>query len=239
MPRMARVVLPGLPHHLIQRGHNRQSVFVTDADFHYYLGTLTEWKTRLECSVYAYCLMTNHVHLVVAPGSNPRTVAQLMKRLAGRQTRYVNRLEGRSGTLWEGRYKSSPIDTDTYLLACCRYVELNPVRAGLVVDPADYPWSSYRGKIGLSTSLIPDHDPCYDALGVTAEERVIRYTSWVKSAIPSGEWEEIRRAVQRGQLTGGGRFADEVAQRIGQRVSARRPGRPPNAEAASQIGRQK
>jgi putative transposase len=214
-------------------------VFAKDADYRYYLATLAEWKTRLRCAVYAYCLMTNHVHLVVAPDADPSVLAQLMKRLAGRQTRYVNRLESRSGTLWEGRYKSSPIDTDAYLLACCRYVELNPVRAGLVGDPADYPWSSYRGKIGLSTALLPDQDLCYEALGVTAEERIMRYVRWVKSAIPAGEWEEIRRAVQRGQLTGGARFADEVAQRIGHRVSTRGPGRPPNPEAATGINPEK
>ena len=125
MPRCARLVLPNCPHHIIQRGHNRQVVFVGDDDYLYYLDNLQEWKSELECKVYAYCLMTNHVHLVIDPGDAPENLALLMKRVAGRQTCYVNKLEKRSGSLWEGRYKSSPINANEYLLACCRYVELN------------------------------------------------------------------------------------------------------------------
>jgi putative transposase len=146
MPRVAHIVLTGYPHHVIQRGHNRQAVFATDEDRQYYLDNLWEWKERLRCKLYTYCLMTNHIHLIVNPGENKENLAVLMKHLAGRQTRYVNRLEGRSGSLWEGRYKSSPISTDEYLLACCRYVEMNPVRAGIVADPCDYSWSSYGIK---------------------------------------------------------------------------------------------
>jgi len=129
MPRKARVVVPNTPHHLVQRGHNKQVVFVERQDYHYYLQNLREWKEKLTCKVYAYCLMTNHIHLIVDPGEEPDNLALLMKRVTGRQTRLVNYLEKRTGSLWEGRYKSSPIDTNEYLLACCRYVELNPVRA--------------------------------------------------------------------------------------------------------------
>ena len=144
MPRRPRIVLPERPHHIVQRGHNRQAVFASDEDYGYYLANLEERKADLGCRVYAYCLMTNHIHLVVDPGKRVENLALLMKSLAGRQTRYINKLEGRRGTLWEGRYKSSPIKSDEYLLACCRYVELNPVRAGLVDDPGNYRWSSYR-----------------------------------------------------------------------------------------------
>ncbi len=115
MPRHARLVVPHYPHHIIQRGHNRQVVFAQDADYLYYLDTLQAWKTYYGVQVYAFCLMTNHVHLLVQPGGTPGTLAQLMKRVAARQTRYINRLEGRTGTLWESRYKSSPVDTDTYV----------------------------------------------------------------------------------------------------------------------------
>lgn len=120
MPRIGRVVLPGYPHHIIQRGHNRQVVFAETRDFAHYLGTLAEFKAVYGVKVYSYCLMTNHVHLLVAPQALSG-LAQLMKRLAGRQTRYHNCLEKRTGTLWESRYKSSPVDTDAYLLACARY----------------------------------------------------------------------------------------------------------------------
>ncbi len=172
MPRNGRVVLQNYPHHIVQRGHNRQVVFAGEDDFRYYLDTLIKWKTEYGVKVYGYCLMTNHVHLVLEPPDEIAVLGRLMKRLAGRQTRYVNRLEGRRGTLWESRYKSSPIQTDEYLLACCRYVDLNPVRARMVVSPQDYHWSSYRMKVGLDASSWIDEDPCYLSLGLVAATAV-------------------------------------------------------------------
>ena len=148
MPRTSRIVVMGYPHHIIQRGHNRQIVFASEEDYQYYVDNLCEWKEKLGCKVYAYCLMTNHVRLIVDPGEDGGNLARLMKRLAGRQTRYLNKLEKRTGSLWEGRFKSSTISTNEYLLACCRYVESNPVRAGIVADPIGYRWSSYGSKIG-------------------------------------------------------------------------------------------
>jgi REP element-mobilizing transposase RayT len=148
MPRKARIVIPGVAHHVVQRGHNRQVVFAADEDFQFYLENLTELKGELDVRLYAYCLMTNHVHLLLMPAQG-QTLASLLKALAGRQTRYVNRVEGRSGTLWEGRYKSSPVDTESYLLECSRYIELNPLRAGIVGRPEQYRWSSFVAKAGL------------------------------------------------------------------------------------------
>lgn len=225
MPRTSRVVLPNYPHHIIQRGHNRQAVFATDDDYLYYLDNLKEWKKELGCKVYAYCLMTNHVHLIIDPGDNPENLALLMKRVSGRQTRYVNKIEGRRGTLWEGRYKSSPVDRDEYLLACCRYVELNPVRAGIVDDPEKYKWSSYKNKIGLSSTWL-DFDPGYLRLGRTTKEREEKYKEWVMTSSAEEEWNIIRQALQRGQLTGNNRFVEEVAKKIGRRVEFRKQGRP-------------
>lgn len=227
MPRVARAVVPGFPHHIIQRGHNKHVVFAGEDDFEYYLATLAAFKEAYDVEVYAFCLMNNHVHLVLQPGENAAGLGQLMKRLAGRQTRLVNRQEGRSGTLWEGRYKSSPIETDAYLLACCRYVELNPVRAGMVANPAEYRWSSHAQRIGEG-ALHPwlDTHPSFDALRNTETLRRARYRDFVASAIPPGEWDLIRDAVQRGQLTGRERFVDEVAARVGRRIGHRRPGRP-------------
>ncbi|MBK1723901.1 transposase [Thiocystis violacea] len=227
MPRVGRVVLPNYPHHVVQRGHNRQVVFAEDADYRYYLETLEAFKTIYDIKVYGFCLMTNHVHLILQPGEAIADLGQLMKRLAGRQTRFVNRQESRSGTLWEGRYKSSPIETDAYLLACCRYVELNPVRAGMIDTPAAYPWSSYRWHAGEDVEQDwLDTDPCYDALGSNAEERALRYRTFVRSAIPEGEWTLIREALQRGQLTGGERFTDQVEAMINRRIENRKHGRP-------------
>jgi putative transposase len=174
--------------------------------------------------------MTNHVHLVIDPGADPSNLAHLMKRVAGRQTRYVNRLAKRTGTLWDGRYKSSLIKVDEYLLACCRYVELNPVRAGMVVDPGQYRWSSYRHKIGLSTVDWLDRDPFYMSLGNDPREREASYRVLVESALARGlmdrEWDTIREAVQRGQLTGGKSFIDEIQDKTGRRIEFRGPGRP-------------
>jgi putative transposase len=227
MLRIGRVVLPNYPHHVVQRGHNKQVVFVEEADYQYYLNTLEAFKVLYDVQVYAFCLMTNHVHLILQPGEAIAGLGQLMKRLAGRQTRFVNRQDARSGTLWEGRYKSSPIETDAYLLACCRYVELNPVRARMTDAPGSYPWSSYRRHVGADDTLDwLDIDPCYEALGSTASERAARYREFVRGAIPQGEWTLIREAVQRGQLTGGQRFADQVEAILSRRIENRRRGRP-------------
>ena len=226
MARQARLVLADWPHHVIQRGHNRQPVFFAAEDFRYYLANLEEWKRTLGCRVYAFCLMTNHVHLVIDPGPKAARLAQLMKRVAGRHTRYANARAGRTGTLWEGRYKSSPIDTDAYLLACCRYVELNPVRARMVEQPESYPWSSYRAHVGMEPMPWLDMDPGYLGLGSTPAERQARYAQWVAEGIPAGEWETIRRAIQRGQLTGDAQFVENIAKRTGRRLVPRGPGRP-------------
>jgi putative transposase len=136
MPRLGRVVRPNDPHHVVQRGHNKQLVFAEDSDDRDDLDTLATFKLLLDIKVYAFCLMSNHVHLIVQPGEAIAELGGLMKHLGGRQTRFVNRQAARSGTLWEGRYKSSPIETDADLLACCRDVGLNPVRARMTETPA-------------------------------------------------------------------------------------------------------
>ena len=226
MPRTSRVVLANYPHHIIQRGHNKQVVFAATEDYEYYFNNLKEWKKKLGCRIYAYCLMTNHIHLIIDPGDNADNLALFMKRISGRQTRYINRIEGRRGTLWEGRYKSSAIDKDDYLLACCRYVELNPVRAGLVDDPEKYKWSSYRNKVGIEKLSWLDLDPCYMQLGNTMKEREKLYSQFVKEVISKEEIERIREAAQRGQLTGSNYFIEKVAEKIGRRIEFRKQGRP-------------
>lgn len=226
MPRMGRVMLANYPHHVVQRGHNRQVVFAELRDYDWYLATLAEFKSVFGVKVYAYCLMTNHVHLLLAPGEDVAGLGRLMKRLAGRQTRYHNGLEGRTGTLWESRYKSSPVDTDDYLLACIRYIELNPVRARMMDRPEEYRWSSARHHLGIERCDWLDDDPCYDSLGEDVGLRQERYREFLAGAIPEGEWSLIREAVQRGQLTGRDRFIDQVEGILGRRIEHRSPGRP-------------
>ena len=227
MPRMGRLVLPNYPHHVVQRGHNRQVVFAADEDYQRYLADLRELKDAFGVKVYAYCLMTNHVHLLLAPGEAMAGLGQLMKALAARATRYRNRLEGRSGTLWESRYRSSVVQTDTYLLACSRYIELNPVRARMVSDPSEYRWSSYTSRIdtGDSTGWL-DTDPCFLALRNTACQRSERYRTFVHGAVSQAELSLIREGLQRGQLTGDSRFVDEVERIAGLRIERRGQGRP-------------
>ena len=150
MPRKSRIAFPNLPHHLVHRGHSRRDVFFGDFDRTDYLTTLAECRRALEIKIYGYCLMNNHVHLLVDPGAESGNISNLMKRLAGRHARRINLRHSWSGSLWESRFKCRPIDTDRYLLTCGRYVDLNPVRAGLVQAPEDFAWSSYRARCGLS-----------------------------------------------------------------------------------------
>ncbi len=201
-------------------------VFVEPGDYEYYLWNLRTFKRSFGCRVYGFCLMTNHVHLIVDPGSDPASLGRLLKRLAGRQTRWVNRREGRRGTLWEGRYKSSPIQTEAYLHRCSRYVELNPVRAGLVARPREYRWSSFAAKIGRQKLDWLDADPCWESLGRDESQRRRRYAAWVRSGVEAEELRFLRLALERGQLTGDERFRTEVAKRIGRRIEFRGRGRP-------------
>lgn len=226
MPRSARVILPNTPHHIVQRGHNRQTVFCSDDDYNYYCENLIFFKQKLGCKIYSYCLMTNHVHLVIDPGPNPESLSLLMKHVAGRQTRYVNRREKRSGSLWEGRYKSSIVSQKEYLAACCRYVELNPLRAGMVTHPAVYQWSSYACKGEGKKDLVVDFDPNYLALGRNEKGRQTAYAEYVLGTVADYEVKLIREALQRGQLTGTDRFREEIFLQLGIRFSNKGPGRP-------------
>lgn len=231
MPRRARVIVPGFPHHIIQRGHNRQAVFFEDQDYRYYLDNLAEWKAELNLQVFSYCLMTNHIHLIVGASDQVGCIGALMKRLAGRQTRWVNKRQRRTGSLWESRYKVSPIDTDRYLLQCCRYVELNPVKARMVQSPEEYQWSSYRARIELEECSWLDVPPTLLELSADATERINRYISFVnqwKSAKDEAAF--IGSAVERNQLTGESNFIDEVEHRTGLRVEFRGQGRPAAVE---------
>jgi putative transposase len=201
-------------------------VFVERRDFEYYLANLQEWKQVYEFEVCSYCLTTNHVHLVVQANDNVTAIPQLMKRLAGRQTRFVNSLEKRSGSLWEGRYKISPIDTDAYLLACCRYLELNPVKAGMVDEPESYEWSSYPARIGLSACHWLDEPDTFRALAGSHQARLEAYRQFVGQENSSPADELIRAAISSNKLTGGNKFVDEIEKRMGIRVEIRKPGRP-------------
>ena len=226
MPRIGRVVAPNMPHHVVQRGHNRNTVFVDDDDYSYYLDTLGNWSRQLQVKVYAWCLMTNHVHLLLDPGDDIKNIGLLMKRLAGRQTRFVNKQENRTGSLWDGRYKMSIVDSDEYFLQCCRYIELNPVKAKMVKRPADYRWSSYRENAGLSPSVTVGRHGFTNLCDISFEG----YQEYVAENTPSSEAEFISQRLESNRLTGGSRFVKEIERRTGIRLEYKRPGRPPTSK---------
>ncbi len=226
MPRYPRTFISGFAHHIVQRGHDGKTVFTTPDDFRFYLENLTEQKHRLGVNVLAYCLMTNHIHLILRPTGDSNSLSGLMRVLAARYTRHANKLEGRRGTLWEGRFKCSVVDTEAYLLACCRYVDLNPVRARIVDNPEDYEWSSYRALAGVDPANLVDRDVLYQLLDLDPRQAGATYRAFVREGIRDDELALIRGAVQRNQLTGSPRFIDAIETRIGRRIEARGRGRP-------------
>lgn len=230
MPRKARILVPSCPHHIVQRGHNRKAVFVADEDYQFYLENLFEWKKKLGLKLYAWCLMTNHVHLIVEPGTDTSSLSKLMKRLAGRQSALVNKLEKRTGSLWDGRFKASPIQRDEYLLSCVRYVEMNPVRANMVAGPRLYKWSSYCERMGLVRNNNLDLDVSYKALANNDESRRERYKAFIQQEITEKELELLRNSLQRNRLTGNNRFVDEIELKLGIRIESRGRGRPGKVE---------
>jgi putative transposase len=170
MPRRARLAVAGIPWHIIQRGNNRTACFCCAEDYRRYLQGLAGQAMKSGCRIHAYCLMTSHVHLRATP-ERQDSAGMMMKHLGQRFVQYINRTYRRTGTLWEGRFRSCLAQSEHYVLACCRYIELNPVRAGMVDHPADYPWSSYRfNGQGAANALLSQH-PLYRAPGRSNEER--------------------------------------------------------------------
>lgn len=225
MPRKPRFHLPGVPLHIVQRGNNRQAVFFADDDYSAYLGWLKQAAERYGCDVHAYVLMTNHVHLLVSPAT-AEGASRMMQYLGRYYVLHVNRQYGRSGTMWEGRYKASLVQSEEYLLACYRYIELNPVRAGMVSEPAEYPWSSYHfHALGKEDALIRPH-PQYISLGRSRPARHGAYQRLFGGDSDEVRLNEIRSAWRTGTPLGNDRFRDEVEAALGRKVGCARPGRP-------------
>jgi putative transposase len=235
MPRSPRFDLPGIAQHVIQRGNDRQPCFFADIDYTRYLQELREISQREGCAVHAYVLMTNHVHLLMTPGA-PGQVGHVMQALGRRYVRYVNDRYRRTGTLWEGRYKSCLVGDDRYLLHCHRYIELNPVRARMVADPADYRWSSHRHHaFGTPDPLVSTH-PAVMRLDHDHAERRQRYRALVLETVTPEETDAIRLHLQRQHLYGPDRFRRAIEAQLGRSVGPKKIGRPRKAaesEAAS------
>jgi REP-associated tyrosine transposase len=225
MPRRPRLALPNVPLHLIQRGNNRQACFFADDDYRFYLDWLAEHAGKTGCRIHAYVLMTNHVHLLVS-AEQAAAPGALMKALGQRYVQYVNRVYRRSGTLWEGRFRSCPIQEDAYLLACQRYIELNPVRAGMVKHPAEYRWSSYRANgQGGADSVTTPHG-LYVALGCEPAARQAAYRGLFRHELDPGLVDSIRQAANGNFALGDDRFGAAVAAALGRRATPGKSGRP-------------
>ncbi|MGH8647962.1 MAG: transposase [Burkholderiales bacterium] len=214
---------------MIQRGKNRESCFFADEDYRFYLLCLQKGATRYQCAIHAYVLMTNHVHLLVNPGTEDG-LSLMMRYVGSRYVQYVNYVYSRTGTLWEGRFRSNPIESERYLLACYRYIESNPVRARIVETPAKYPWSSYAHHAeGRENKVIQDH-PIYVALGSTPWERQHAYRDLFRQPMDDKELEEIRASVNAGLVLGGDRFKDVIEQAVARPVRPAKGGRPRKAD---------
>ncbi len=226
MPRNQRMYLPGVPAHVVQRGNNREARFFHEDDYRFYLAVLGEALKRYDVKLHAYVLMTNHVHLLMTPADEVG-ISRVMQHLGRMYVLYINRTYRRSGTLWEGRHKASLINAEEYLLACYRYIELNPLRAGMVDAPEAYPWSSYRWHgWGRVDPLIRDHD-LYIALGACAGDRQLAYRALVLGRLEPDSLQVMREASEHNYPLGNDRFRESIALQLGRSVGWQGPGRPP------------
>jgi REP-associated tyrosine transposase len=225
VPRKRRLFLPKIPVHALQRGNNRQAIFFEAEDYRLYLSLLTEACGRYGCAIHTYVLMTNHVHLLVTPETRD-SISKAVQYVGRRYVPAFNKKYERTGTLWEGRFKASTIESKRYLLACYRYIEMNPVRAGMVVNPIDYPWSGSRSNaLGQADEVITAHGE-YLALGQTASDRRCAYRLLFDKVSCDGEWDDVRSHLQSGTPMGNHKFKGEIEKALGGTVGYSRPGRP-------------
>ena len=225
MARLPRLTLPGYPHHVIQRGNNRQAIFAKTADYQRLLDLLDDNARQFEVAIHAYVLMSNHFHLLVTPQTSDG-LPQMMQAVGRRYVRYFNDSQQRSGTLWEGRYRSTLIQTDRYLLACMAYIDLNPVRAGLVVQAADYPWTSHGHYIGRQMDKVVTPHPLVWALGNTPFAREAAYAELVQAGINPVQQSALTQATLSGWALGEPDFVADLQKRTQRRVAKGQAGRP-------------
>jgi len=228
MPRNARRKVAEIPVHIVQRGVDRCATFRSQDDYVLYLGLLNELAPLFTCAIHAYVLMTNHVHVLLTPATADGP-SNLMKHLGQRYVQSFNRAHERTGPLWEGRFRSHLVDDGAYLFRCHRYIELNPVRAGMVSQPWEFPWSSYRHNAGLDSSILITAHRRYTELGPTHADRTARYRSYFESPPTESELAEIRHAINSGSAFGSSQFLSDLELRLGRRARARSRGRPRRA----------
>jgi putative transposase len=225
MARLPRLIIPGQPHHLIQRGAGRQPVFLDDEDHLRFLRHVKEGARQFKVAVHAYVLMSNHFHLLVTP-ADATGLARMMQWIGRYYVPYFNLKYQRSGTLWQGRYRTAVIDSERYFMLCSRYIELNPVRAGIVATPTDYSWSSYRHHAGLAPDALITEHPLFWALGNTPFAREAAYRHLIEQTLTARDTTALTEATLKGWAVGSDGFKSMLAQQTGQRVAPLKPGRP-------------
>ncbi len=225
MPRKLRFYVPGAPVHAVQRGHNRSAVFFDDLDYLEYLRCLKQAADGCDCKIHAYALMTNHVHLLLTPRCAD-SVGRLFQALGRQYVRYVNEIYQRHGSLWEGRYKCNVIESQEYFLSCMRYIELNPVRAGMVDHPAKYRWSSFEANaLGVNNAILTAQAE-YVILGHSPADRQAVYRGLFDVETDAGELALLRGSLQTGTPLGNEKFKAEIEAALGVKVGLARRGRP-------------
>ena len=218
MARLPRFVLVGHPQHVIIRGNNRDPIFHADEDYRFYLDKLLAASQKHGCDIHAYVLMTNHVHLLITPHKEDG-ISKTMQMVGRYYVQYFNFTNKRSGTLWEGRYKASLVDSEAFALTCYRYIELNPVRADMVSHAAEYPWSSYRSNgLGQADALLTPHS-LYGALGATEEERQAAYRALFDAHMDAKTLDEVRMAGNKAWVLGSEHFKAKIAAQLNRRAT--------------------
>jgi putative transposase len=225
MARKPRFNLTGIPQHVIQRGNNREPCFYTEDDYYRYLHDLEESAQKNQCAIHAYVLMTNHVHLLITPFKT-HGISHTMQDLGRRYVGYVNHSYRRTGTLWEGRYKSSLVDSEHYLLTCMRYIELNPVRASMVSHPGDYQWSSYSANAMGKTNTLVSKYILYEQLGRTDLQQQFAYRELFRNHLDKDDVHSIRDALNQELVLGRDDFKEKIANMTKRQVKPAPMGRP-------------
>ncbi len=225
MARLPRLVIPQHPHHIVQFGVDRQAIFREPGDYPAFLNWLREAAKQYKVAIHAYVLMPDHLHILATP-TDSEGLARMMQWVGRHYVPYFNRKYGRSGTLWQGRFKATVIDAMNYLMTCSRYIELNPVRAGIVLSPADYAWSSYAHHIGAKhDALITDH-ALYWSLGNTPFERDAAYKYLTEQALTSKELQELKDTAHKGWVLGSESFKTSLEAQVDRQVRPGKRGRP-------------
>lgn len=225
MARLPRVSPIGVAQHIIQRGNNHQICFANKQDYVAYSGWLKEYSDKFNVNIHAWVFMTNHVHLLCTPQSKS-AISNMMQSLGRQYVQYFNHCYKRTGTLWEGRYKSCLVQDENYLIQLYRYIELNPVRANMVDDPANYLWSSYQiNGLGKESSLCKPH-PLYLSLGTNAKKQQLAYRQLFASHIDSKLIDDIHNSTNSGMAIGNEHFKQQIEALTGRRMQAKKRGRP-------------